>query len=237
MAREILKRFSGHGSTCHHGMDLKVYDVDELRANVENKRAMLDRLRRSFVGCKVLVVDEVSMVGRGMLGEIDSDLREITHCYEATFGGWCILLMGDFVQLEYVAQLPLYGGVKCQQGGQDLVDQEGRELFGLFLEVCLTKQHRATDPEHARVVTAFCQWTPKSMDVRKKFFSRLKEVTQRDFADKDEGWEEAAFVSTDQKTVHAVNQVMVQQYAKRTGVPMVAWRLPMADKYEGHFGE
>ena len=145
------------------------------------------------------------MVGCGMLREIDSRLREVTQCYEAPFGGLCILLMGDFVQLEPVAQLPLYGGVKCQQGGQDLVDQEGRELFGLFREVCLTKQHRATDQEHARAVTAFRRWTPKSMDVRKKFFSRLNEVTRRDFADKDEGWEEAKIVSTDQKTVHAVN--------------------------------
>ena len=71
----------------------------------------------------------------------------------------------------------------------------------------------------------------------KEFFSRLKEVTPRDFTDKDEGWEEATIVSTDQKTVHAVNRVMVQQYAKRTGVPVVAWRLPMADKYEQRFGE
>ena len=117
------------------------------------------------------------------------------------------------------------------------MDQEGCELFGLFREVCLTKQHRATDPEHARAVTAFRLWTPKSMDVRKKFFSRLKQVTQRDFADKDEGWEEATIVSTDQKTAHAVNQVMVQQYAKRTGVPVVAWRLPMADTYERRLGE
>ena len=75
------------------------------------------------------------------------------------------------------------------------------------------------------------------MDVRKKFFSRLKEVTQRDFADKGEGWEEATIVSTGQKMVHAVNQVMVQQCAKRTGVLVVAWRLPMADKYERRFGE
>ena len=110
------------------------------------------------------------MVGCGMLREIDSRLREITQRYEAPFGGLCILLMGDFVQLEPVAQFPLYGGVKCQQGGHDLVDQEGRELFGLFREVCLTKQHHATDPEHARIVTAFRQWTPKSMDVRRNFF-------------------------------------------------------------------
>ena len=65
MAREILKRLCGqygnnvvkyvapsgiaasnlnNGSTCHHGMGLKVYDADEVRANVENKRATLDRL-------------------------------------------------------------------------------------------------------------------------------------------------------------------------------------------------
>ena len=67
------------------------------------------------------------------------------------------------------------------------MDQEGRELFGLFREVCLTKEHRATDPEHAPAVTAFRQWSPKSMDVWKKFFSRLKEVTKRDVADEDEG--------------------------------------------------
>ena len=65
-------------STCHHGMGLNVYKADEVRANVENKRAALDRLRRSFLGCKVLVVDEVSMVGSGMLKEIHSRLREIT---------------------------------------------------------------------------------------------------------------------------------------------------------------
>ena len=82
--------------------------------------------------------------------------------------------------------------------------------FGLFREVCLTKQHHATDPDHARADTAFLQWTAKSMDFRKKFFSRLQEVTQRDFADKDKGWEQATIVNTDQKTVHAVNQVMVQ---------------------------
>ena len=75
-----------------------------MRANVENKRATLDRLRRSFLGCKVLVVDEVSMVGCGMMREIDSRLREITQCYEAPFGGLCILLMVNFVQLEPVAQ-------------------------------------------------------------------------------------------------------------------------------------
>ena len=49
------------------------------------------------------------------------------------------------------------------------MDQERRELVGLFRKVCLTKQHRATESEHAPAVTAFRQWTPKSMDVWKFF--------------------------------------------------------------------
>ena len=36
--------------------------------------------------------------------------------------------------------------------------------------------------------------------------------------------------------MHVANQVMVQQYAKRTGVLVVAWCLPMAEKYESCFG-
>ena len=92
IAREILKRFCGQcgnnvvkymapsgiaasnlndGSTCHHGMGLKVHNANEVRANVDKKGATSDRSRRFFLGCKVLVVDEVSMVCCGMLREID----------------------------------------------------------------------------------------------------------------------------------------------------------------------
>ena len=37
--------------------------------------------------------------------------------------------------------------------------------------------------------------------------------------------------------VHAVSQVMVQQYAKNTGVSVVAWRLPMANNNGRRFGD
>ena len=159
-----------NGSTCHHGMGLKVYDTDEVDADVENKRATFDRLRRSFAGCKVLVVDEVSMVGCGMLREIDAHLREICQRYDVPFRALCSLLLGHFIQLELVANIPLHASIKCQPEGQNLAHQEkGLELFGLFHEVCLTKQHRATDPEHAQVNIAFRQWTKDSMGICKKF--------------------------------------------------------------------
>ena len=60
------------------------------------------------------------------------------------------------------------------------------------------------------------------------------EITLEDF--KDPTWQETTIVSTDQKTVHAVNKVMVQRFAIARGFPIVAWRLPMVDKYEKKFG-
>ena len=58
-------------STWHHVMGLKVYNANKVRANVDDKGATSDCLRCSFLGCKVLEVDEVSMVGCGMLREND----------------------------------------------------------------------------------------------------------------------------------------------------------------------
>ena len=50
------------------------------------------------------------------------------------------------------------------------MEQEGRKLFDLFHEVCLTKPHCATEGEHAQAVTTFWEWTKESMNIRKKFF-------------------------------------------------------------------
>ena len=52
----------------------------------------------------------------------------------------------------------------------------------------------------------------------------------------DHTWQETTIVSTDQKTVHTVNGVMLQRFAIARGLPIVAWRLPMVDKYEKKFG-
>ena len=71
-----------------------------MSVNVENKRITSDRLRRSFAGCNLLVVVQISMVRCGILREIDARLHEICQSYDVPFRGLCIVLMRDFVQLE-----------------------------------------------------------------------------------------------------------------------------------------
>ena len=48
--------------------------------------------------------------------------------------------------------------------------------------------------------------------------------------------QQATIVGTDQKTIHAVNEVMLKPFAIDQELPIVAWRLPMVDKYAKKFG-
>ena len=222
------------GSTIHHALGLAVFDGDSDTLQCESDKAKLHRFRKLFEGCKVLIVDEVSMVGCRMLRDIHSRLCEIMQCQDKPFGGMSVVLMGDFVQLTPVGQTELFASVKVQVAGQDLNDVFGRELFQKFDEVSLVKQHSATDPQYATSVSAFRDWTPTALQTRMEFVNSIVEITPEEF--NDPTWQETTLVSTDQKTVHVVNEVMLHRFGIAQGLPIVAWRLPMVDKDEKKFG-
>ena len=69
----------------------------------------LQGLQDYFHNCKILVIDEKSMVGLYMLYAIDKRLREIKcTSSDIAFGGISVILMGDFAQLPPVGDKPLY---------------------------------------------------------------------------------------------------------------------------------
>ena len=83
------------------------------------------------------------MVGCSMLRDIHSRLCEIMQCQDKPFGGMCVVLMGDFVQLTPVGQTDFFGSVKVQVGGQDLNDVFGRvkmHEYGIFRSCTLFKK-------------------------------------------------------------------------------------------------
>ena len=83
----------------------------------------LKELQELFHNCKLLVIDEKSMVGLYMLYAIDRRLREI-KCTNSdkVFGGISVILMGDFAQLPPVGDKPLYTA--------DPNDMKGMQPFG-----------------------------------------------------------------------------------------------------------
>ena len=96
------------GSTCHHAVALTVYgdaanggDVPGFDFYVEDKD-VLHRMRLRFQSCRVVIIDEASMVRCEMLRDIDRRLRQVFARKRDPFGGVAVVLMGDFVQLPPV---------------------------------------------------------------------------------------------------------------------------------------
>ena len=69
----------------------------------------VEELQGIFQNCKLLVIDEKSMVGLYMLYAIDKRLKEIKSTNSnIPFGGISVILMGDFAQLPPVRGKPLF---------------------------------------------------------------------------------------------------------------------------------
>ncbi len=98
---------------------------------------------------RYVIIDEMSMVGRKVFGQIDRRLRQaFPHHARQVFGGCSILLFGDFGQLPPVMDLPLY----TTDTRSDLSDQ-GRTAYLEFDKAfTLTRIMRqaGNDPDQVR---------------------------------------------------------------------------------------
>jgi len=106
----------------------------------------LTKLQQSFSDVKYLIIDEMSMVGRKTLGQVDRRLRQaFPHHAQEVFGGCSCLLFGDFGQLPPVMDLPLY----TTDSRADLSDQ-GRAAYQTFQHAVVLDQvmrQAGQDPE------------------------------------------------------------------------------------------
>lgn len=69
----------------------------------------LNKIQQVLASMEYLIIDEMSMVGRKMFGQVDRRLRQVfPHRSDQVLGGCSVLLFGDFGQLPPVMDLPLY---------------------------------------------------------------------------------------------------------------------------------
>ena len=61
-------------------------------------------------------------------------------------------------------------------------------------------------------------------------FAQMSYLTAADYA--EAAWQLATIVSTNRRTVHSVNDHMVRWFARRHGLHVLGWRLPLLPKYE-----
>lgn len=69
----------------------------------------LQMIQEMLSGVEYIIVDEMSMIGRKVFGQVDRRLRQVfPHLSEEVLGGCSCLLIGDWGQLPPVMDLPLY---------------------------------------------------------------------------------------------------------------------------------
>ncbi len=127
---------------------LNDYDLDQIG---QNKR-IVDQV----LGAKVLIIDEVSMLGASTLSMVDAVCRTVKRD-DRPFGGIQVVLVGDFFQLPPVQRRPDY-----EDESQELFEDR-RSVFSfgspawerLSPIVCyLHEQHRQEDGEFLGVLFA-----------------------------------------------------------------------------------
>ena len=116
----------------HHSM-IPVPLVDVSRANITPSKKRMAKFVEDMQGVDYLIIDEMSMVGRRALGQIDHLLRRATGI-NSPFGGKSIILVGDHGQLPPVKDKRMYdlSGVRNVQTGKTLVSAPKWELAGIL---------------------------------------------------------------------------------------------------------
>ncbi|KAG6942695.1 hypothetical protein JG688_00017980 [Phytophthora aleatoria] len=69
---------------------------------------MKQRAGDAIVEVELVIIDEVSMMKKFQLSQLDTSLRAAKRMPDVEFGGVHIVLVGDFLQLPPVSGQPLY---------------------------------------------------------------------------------------------------------------------------------
>ena len=95
------------GCTLHSQLPLPVKNLDREAVRVNESSPRYARLIRTWRLIRYVIIDEISMVGRRMLGHIDELCRQAKGI-DDWFGGMSVILVGDHGQLPPVKDRRVY---------------------------------------------------------------------------------------------------------------------------------
>ena len=93
--------------TLHSAFNLPIKSVLKSCGYQKPSDKTLNKLRNKYMYLKVLIIDEISMIGRETFEDLDLALKNIRQNV-LQFGGVSLLLVGDVLQLPPVNQKSVY---------------------------------------------------------------------------------------------------------------------------------
>jgi ATP-dependent DNA helicase PIF1 len=133
---------------------LDPYEIDKIASN--------EYVAKRIGKTKVLIIDEISMLGPETLSMIDAVCREVKNSSEP-FGGLQVVLVGDFFQLPPIAKNNFQNKNKDEYNQDSFFEEEDVGIFAyqsiawqrMSPIVCyLTEQHRQDDDDFLEVLSA-----------------------------------------------------------------------------------
>jgi hypothetical protein len=144
--------FGGNTRTIHSafGITTRSGDRDANGALEPLHYQKLAVFQELYENTDVIVIDEVSMLTTTLIGDLHMRCQQITGNKDLPFGGFSIVLVGDYQQLPPACGTPSYTGVlKSLNLASENVsahEKKSRKLFMLFKITFLTEFKRCTDP-------------------------------------------------------------------------------------------
>ncbi len=131
------------GTTVHRlfgiGLSKNIEDfINRMETEAIFRRSHLKRLDE-LMDFDLIVIDEVSMIGKQLLDLLDYILRQATGLMDKAFGGKQVMFTGDFLQLPPVQD--------------DYAFNSPSWSYANFCMIHLTKVHRQVDEEFKNVLS------------------------------------------------------------------------------------
>lgn len=173
----------------------------------------LNSFREAFDNVRIVFVDECSMIGAALLGQINSRLQHILQDYERPFAGMDMIFTGDLRQLPPVFQTPIYKRPK-----QNFCCEIVWQSLNYYPLVQVMRQ---ADVVFSSVLTKIGDGKPLLPEEKTMIESRFVE---REFVDREYPQSVRLFFRT-----HDVHQFNSESICRAEMIEYVA-----ADHYTGH---
>ncbi|XP_066913784.1 uncharacterized protein [Clytia hemisphaerica] len=142
------------GTTLHSVLKLPIYGKGTYIINKSLSNSNMQNLRVKFKYLKILIIDEISMIGDKSFDDLNLRLQNIKENKDS-FGGISLLLIGDFFQLTPVGQNSIYDpkGLRFAWDEfqlyelEEIVRQSGDSEFAELLNRLREGNHTSADIE------------------------------------------------------------------------------------------
>ncbi|XP_065082636.1 uncharacterized protein LOC135705014 [Ochlerotatus camptorhynchus] len=164
---------------------------------------LLQLYRHSFANIRLIIVDEISMIGANIFNTIHTRLQSITSNYDVPFGGKDMILCGDFRQLPPVNARPPFKPVNTSIGGavlwqtlhyfplRQVMRQSDVEFSSILTKI--GNGERLTDDEAKLVESRFrtVEWCKKHVPNAIRLYHRNTAVDMynNEALSSQEGWD------------------------------------------------